>query len=92
MHAAVKELLTSKKFLVGITSSVTALIVRLAPKLGLGEFIDAETASQMAQTIVVLASAYLVGQGAADFGKSAANAPAAPTAPPAAPEPPKPTT
>jgi hypothetical protein len=66
------DLLRSKKFVVGITSSLTALLVRLAPKAGLGEYIDHQTATEIANQIMVLAGAYIVGQGVADHGKARA--------------------
>lgn len=83
MREALGELLSSKKFLVGISSSIAALVIRLSSRFGWG--IDAETASQLAWTVVALASTYLGAQGLADHGKEAAavraeaDAPSAPS-------------
>lgn len=57
-----KELLTSKKFIV----TISAMIVAVAAKKGLN--LD----SELVGMLVALVVAYLVGQGAADFGKAAA--------------------
>lgn len=70
MASAIQELLASKKFLVGITSSIAAIIVRVSVKWNIG--VDEEMANQIALIIVTLAGLYLGSQGAADFGKHAA--------------------
>ena len=56
------ELLNSKKAL----ASVGAIVAIVAAKLGL----DPETATFLADKIVIVAVGYVVAQGAADWGKS----------------------
>ena len=67
---AISELLHSKKFLVGITSTVVAILCRLSVKLNIG--IDDEMAKQFAEIVVGLAMTYLASQGIADHNKEAA--------------------
>jgi hypothetical protein len=57
-----KELLTSKKFIV----TVSGIIVAIAARKGLN--LDPELVGM----VVALIVAYLIGQGASDFGKAAA--------------------
>jgi hypothetical protein len=87
LKVGLTELLHNKKFLVGITSSLTAIIVRLAPKLGL-TFIDQELANQLAMGIIILAATTIGAQGVADHGKEAAQVKANGAEPPAPPAPP----
>jgi len=67
MRQAIAELLSSKKFLVGISSTGTAILVRLSVRWNLG--IDEQTAREIMLSILALAGTYLAAQGAADFGK-----------------------
>lgn len=85
MKEALADLLGSKKFLVGMSSAVAAILIRLSVKLNIG--MDVETANQVAMIIVTLAGLYLGSQGAADFGKHAAVAPSPAPAPAPAPAP-----
>lgn len=62
MGDALKEMFTSKKFL----ATLAGIVITLAAKVGLN--IDDETAAM----IVGLISAYILGQGVADAGKSKA--------------------
>lgn len=64
-----KDLVDSKKFRVFVTSALTAILVKVAGKHGY--VLDPETATELANLLVGLASAYLVGQGLADWNKSA---------------------
>jgi hypothetical protein len=87
---AISELLHSKKFLVGITSTVAAILCRLSVKLNIG--IDNEMATQIAEIIVGLAMTYLASQGIADHGKEAATITVEAQASRPVSEPPKPPT
>ena len=62
MPPVLKDLLTSKKFIV----MVAALVVAIASKLGLD--LDKDLVNQ----VLAMAAAYVVGQGIADHGKEAA--------------------
>lgn len=72
LKIGIAELLHSKKFIVGASSSLAVIIVRLAPKLGLGDVIDAQLANDLAIGILTIASVLIFGQGLSDFGKEAA--------------------
>jgi len=64
MKDMLKELLTSKKFLVMATTAAVTLAVRLG--------MDPETSEWLAAKLIPLAMAYLASQGIADFGKAKA--------------------
>lgn len=68
MPVIVKDLLSSKKFIV----MLVAVVMAVASKLGLD--LDRELVNQ----ILGMAAAYVVGQGIADHGKEAAKVKAAP--------------
>lgn len=68
MKQALADLLSSKKFLVGISSSVTAIVFQFGAKMK-WEWLDVETANHISGIIVLLAVSYLGAQGAADHGK-----------------------
>lgn len=67
MSEAVKAMFASKKFLVFLTTTLTAIIVAVT---GLGE----DQAANLVDKIVNLAMAYMGGQGLADLGKYAGEA------------------
>jgi hypothetical protein len=62
MSDAIKSMLSSKKFLVFLTTVITAIVVAVT---GLGD----EQAAHLVDEIISLAMAYMGGQGLADAGK-----------------------
>jgi hypothetical protein len=72
LKAGIGELLHSKKFLVGVSSAIAVVLVRLAGKAGLGDVIDEQLANEIAMAILTIASVTIFGQGLADVGKEAA--------------------
>jgi len=60
-----KKLLTSRKF----AGFISGIVGTIAARLGLEGVIGAEQAMQISQLIAGIAVAYILGQGAADFGK-----------------------
>ena len=63
-----KDLIQSKKFRTMAIGILAVIAVKIAALKGI--VLDADTASYIANTIVALASAYILAQGGADFGKS----------------------
>ena len=59
------ELISSKKAIASVSGVIVSVLVL---KLGIGE----DQAKEIAQAVVALTVAYVVGQGVADHGKSAA--------------------
>lgn len=75
-----KDLFESKKFRVLVGSAIATILVKVAGHQGYA--LDAATAGELSNLLVGLASAYLLGQGIADYGKAKAEAEAeAPEAP-----------
>lgn len=70
MSETLKDLLTSKKFLVFAAGSVAVAILRLSARFSLG--LTPEDAASISDRVTALGVAYILGQGAADLGKHAA--------------------
>lgn len=69
LRGVLVELVGSKKVMVAATSGLaTVLLYVLGPRLGL----DAAAANECATRLMAIAGAYLVGQGVADHGATAA--------------------
>lgn len=66
----VKELLDSKKFVAAFTASFAAMAVSFLGRRGIA--LDPDTAKEFVTIILGSAGTYVVGQAAADFGKSKA--------------------
>jgi hypothetical protein len=64
----VKDLLKSKKFRTMVLGFLTTATIKVCALKGI--VLDAATADYLANSILGLASAYILAQGAADFGKS----------------------
>lgn len=71
LRGTIVTLFESKKFVAGLTSSLTAILVQFAGKFG-WLWLDPATANHISGIIVLLATVYLGAQGAADHGKEAA--------------------
>ena len=67
MKEALVGLFSSKKALAGIAGTATSALLLLAQKHGYG--LDAEATSLLVKAVLGLAGLYIVGQGAADWGK-----------------------
>jgi len=67
MKAALTGLFGSKKALAAMAGSATSAIILLAAKQGYG--LDPAAAATLVKAILGLVGLYIVGQGAADWGK-----------------------
>lgn len=63
----IADLLKSKKFRTMLAGAVSVLLVRVAGRYGIA--LDEKTATEVARLLSGLAAAYILAQGAADFGK-----------------------
>lgn len=64
------ELLTSKKVVAAVTGVLTVIAAKVAGKFGI--VLDADSANQISLLVGGITSAYLISQGAADHGVTAA--------------------
>lgn len=67
MKEALKGLFGSKKALAAMAGSVTSALILFAGKQGYG--LDPAAAATLVKVVLGLVGAYIVGQGAADWGK-----------------------
>lgn len=75
MKEALVGLFSSKKAIAGMAGTATTALILLAQKAGYG--LDPEATKLLVGAVMGLAAVYILGQGAADWGKERAKAEAA---------------